>query len=174
MIEHDKKDAAAEFGRCDSPATPRSQQQQTRTPTKLPTQSLRPQSTPAHGSPLPSKKHMASSKSSSRPVDTVKGTRSRTPSPVKQSGSRPSSRASSPLKWTPVPGKNEHFETTPTGFRYTIELPESKIVPKKNGSATPSKATVTPAGRKQSNARRRADSPLKSRSQSPHKEVCTT
>ena len=183
MDEHDEKDSAPGSGSLNSPATPQTQQQQTpHSPAKSPKQFLRQQSTPTSASPSLPKKHVASKYVSNQPVNIVKGTGSRPSSPIKQPGSQPSSRVSSPLKWTPAPGKNEHLETTPTGFRYTIELPESKIVPTKNSSATPNKAPitpvksspVTPASKKHSSSRRRVGSPSKSQLQSPYKEVCTT
>ncbi|KAJ4299414.1 hypothetical protein N0V90_004659 [Kalmusia sp. IMI 367209] len=84
---------------------------------------------------------------------------SRPASPVKKHGSRPSSRPASPFK--KAPGKNEHLETSAVAFYYSIELPESKIVPKKDTDASPPKSRPsTPVTN--NTPLKRADSPMKS------------
>lgn len=193
MDHCDKENAAIKTERCDTPATFELEDiHQTHSPVKSATQPESGQSSSVKNFPLslaaapsssPAKgiKQITSAILTSTPV---KKQSSRPSSPVKTPGSRPPSRPSNPLKRTPAPGKNEHLETTPTGFRYTIELPESKIVPKKSSAATPSKSkTSTPVKKfvfvdvpskqnipKRANSLAKSASPRKARAASPEKK----
>ncbi|KAK7185734.1 hypothetical protein DPSP01_012881 [Paraphaeosphaeria sporulosa] len=190
MNYYDKENVVVvETERCDTPTTSETEDtQQPRSPVKL---SIQPQSRqlsstknfPLGPAAAPSNSAAKGTKIINSTMLTstrVKKQPSRSSSPVKTPGSRPSSRPSSPLKRTPAPGKNERFEATPTGFRYTIELPESKIVPKKDSAATPSKSkTWTPVKKlgfadapSKQNSPKRANSPAKSAS--PPKELLKT
>jgi hypothetical protein len=171
MDNHDKENMA---GEAETPVTLTAEDKhQTRSPAKPSTQTESRQSNFPLGPAATPLKSPAQGLSNINPG-------SRSSSPVKTPRSRPPSRPSSPLKRTPAPGKNEHFETTPTGFRYTIELPESKIVPKKDSGTTPSKPkTSTPVKKfilgdvaSKHDSPKRARSPTKSAS--PRKELLKT
>lgn len=182
MDEH-AKDDVAEAERCDSPTAQEPRQQQTQQEAKTNSQASDLPNLSTEMLPLglataqmitPTKEQATVSTTDRRPTCPVKDAGSRSSSPTKRPSSRPSSRSNSPRKWTPAPGKKEHFETTPTGFRYTIELPESKIVPKKASSPSPNKVTITPVKSRAGTPTRNpqiAASPSKSRSRSPRKEV---
>ncbi|KAL5407741.1 hypothetical protein PMIN06_006024 [Paraphaeosphaeria minitans] len=189
MDYYDKENVVVETERCDTPTTSETEDtQQPRSPAKPSTQPESRQSNSSKIFPLgpaaaPSSSPAKGSKTINSTILTstpVKKQQSRPSSPVKTPGSRPPSRPSSPLKRTPAPGKNERFETTPTGFRYTIELPESKIVPKKDSATTTSKSkTSTPVKKlvfvdvpSKQNSPKRGSSPAKSAS--PRKELLKT
>ncbi|KAF2439503.1 hypothetical protein P171DRAFT_525368 [Karstenula rhodostoma CBS 690.94] len=189
MDYYDKESVVGETERCDTPAALDAEDtHQPRSPVKLSTQTESQQSSsakkfPLGSAPAPSSGHAKGSNNinlTNLPSTPIKIQRSRPSSPVKTPGSRPPSRPSSPLKRTPAPGKNEHFETTPTSFRYTIELPESKIVPKKDSGATPSKSKTSTPGKKfaladapsKQNSPKRGSSPAKSAN--PRKELLRT
>ncbi|KAL1610099.1 hypothetical protein SLS60_001764 [Paraconiothyrium brasiliense] len=193
MDDHDKENATGEIVNSDTPVVLEAEEKHiSRSAVKTSTQVETRQSTPARTLPLgppATPKSPAKNLQSHNGVHAphrlpspVKNRLSRPSSPIKTPRSRPSSRSSSPLKRTPAPGKNEHFETTPTGFRYTIELPESKIVPKKDSGATPSKSKIsTPMkgfalvdSTSKTNNPKRASSPSKYRSASPRKELLQT
>lgn len=148
MGHSDEENVVVEPERCDTPTTFENGDTQPRFPLKPSPQSENRRSTSTKNFPLgpvvahPPKgiKVINSTILTSTPV---KKTSSRPVSPIKTPGSRPRSRPSSPLKRTPAPGTNERLVTTPTGFRYTIELPESKIVPRKDSVATPSRSNAS-------------------------------
>lgn len=147
MYDHDKENAAAHAVRSDTPISLEGEDMdQPRHSAKTSTQSSSQQSSPVKIFPLGPTARSSKSFTKNSQGTHAKGSvglpdhpdrkqRSRPASPIKTPRDRPPSRPSSPLKRSQAPGKNERFETTPTGFRYTIELPESKIVRKKDGNA---------------------------------------
>ncbi|KAJ4350042.1 uncharacterized protein N0V89_008663 [Didymosphaeria variabile] len=180
MDGYDKENATREIVRSDTPVVLETEgKHQSRSPAKSSTQIETRQSTPTRMFPLGP---AAAPKNPRKNSQSHNGFHATNRPSINSPRSRPSKRPSSPLKRTPAPGKNERFETTPTGFRYTIELPESKIVPKKDSGTTPSKSkTSTPVkgfarmdSTSKTNSPERAISPSKSRSISPRKELLQT